>query len=255
MRLDVAGEPGAVRHAALDLEAMHVAYACTRDSDLRAVLVARYDELAMSVVRQFRTRREGFDDLVQVGRIGLLHAVDRFDPNRGLPFAAFARATIVGELKRHLRDSTWALRVPRSLQENYLAVVRAADDLTARLGRSPRISEVAHACGLGEEQVLEAMELGRHQRPASLDVREGEGAIRASDPGMPERGLDHVENRSVANGLLTRLSEQERQIVTLRYVDGLTQQEIAQRIGMSQMYVSRLLGRILERMRVLVTEP
>ncbi len=232
------------------IEGLHRQYARTRDPRLREKLITHYDALALSLVRQFRTRRESFDDLAQVARIGLLHAVDRFDPERGRPFGSFARVTITGELKRHIRDKTWAMRVPRSLQEHYLAVVRAADDLTAHLGRSPRIPELADACGLTEEEVLEAMDLGRRQRPVSFDVPEVDGPPRPVDPGVVDVNLEQVENRSLALSLLARLPARERTILELRFVHGKTQLEIAEEIGMSQMYVSRLLTRTLDRMRV-----
>lgn len=232
-----------------ELEDLHRIYARTRDPRVREKLITHYDDLALSLVRQFRTRRESFDDLAQVARIGLLHAVDRFDPDRGRPFGGFARVTITGELKRHVRDKTWAMRVPRSLQENYLVVVRAADELTARLGRSPRIPELAEACGLNEEEVLEAMDLGRQQRPVSFDVPDVDGSPRPMEPGVVDPHLEHVENRSLAASLLARLPARERTILELRFVQGKTQLEIAEEIGMSQMYVSRLLARILDRMR------
>jgi RNA polymerase sigma-B factor len=241
-------------HDDLPVDELHWRYALSRDPAIRKQLVEHYDRLALSLVRQFRTRRESFEDLAQVARIGLIHAVDRFDPDRGRPFVGFARVTITGELKRHVRDKTWAMRVPRSLQEHYLAVVRAADDLTARLGRSPRIPEIAAVCDLTEEQVLEAMDLGRRQRPSSLDVPEIEGQRRSPEPGVPDRGLEHVENRALVARLLERLPERERRILELRFVHGRTQVEIAEEIGMSQMYVSRLLTRVLERMRVIAAE-
>lgn len=230
------------------------AAAASRDPQLREQLVRHYDDLAVSLVRQFRTRREAFDDLVQVARIGLLHAIDRFEPERGRPFGGFARVTVTGELKRHVRDRTWSMRVPRSLQEHYLAVVRAADDLTAELGRSPRIPEIAQACGLSEEDVIEATDLGRRQRPMSFDVPDPEGASRPIEPGVGEPGLEGVENRSLVASLLQRLPERERAILELRFVEGMTQQEIAAEIRMSQMYVSRLLARVLERMRIVAGE-
>ena len=229
---------------------MHVLYARTRDRRVREELVTYYDDFALSLVRRFRTRRESFDDLAQVARIGLLHAVDRFDPERGRPFVSFARVTITGELKRHVRDKTWAMRVPRSLQEHYLVVVRAADDLTARLGRSPRIPELAEACGLSDEEVLEAMDLGRQQRPLSFEVPDGDGSPRPVEPGVVDPLLEQVENRSLAAALLARMPARERHVLELRFVHGKTQLEIAEEIGMSQMYVSRLLARTLERMRI-----
>jgi RNA polymerase sigma-B factor len=130
---------------------LHADFALHKDPYSRAELVTHYDNLALSLARRFPSRREAREDLIQVARIGLIHAVDRFDPSRNRPFVAFARATIMGELKRHLRDHTWGMRVPRSLQEHYLDVVPIVEDLTQELGRSPRIPEVAARVGLTEE--------------------------------------------------------------------------------------------------------
>jgi RNA polymerase sigma-B factor len=228
---------------------LHTEYATTRRPALRAELLAAYDGFALGLARRFPSRREGPEDLGQVARIGLLKALDRFDPAWGRPFTAFARATIVGELKRHVRDCTWSMRVPRSLQEHYLVVVRALDELTQELGRSPRIAEVAARAGLSEEQVLEAMELGGAQRPLSLDVPVGEGDGRLLEPGGEDGAYGAVEGRALIDTLFARLSERERQVLQMRFGDELTQAEIAKHIGVSQMYVSRLLTRTLVRLR------
>jgi RNA polymerase sigma-B factor len=233
------------------LPALHRAYAADRDLDLRRELAAIYDDFALAVARRFHTRRESTEDLAQVARIGLLHAIDRFDPALERPFVVFARATIVGELKRHVRDRTWVMRVPRSLQEHYLEVVRAADDLAQELGRSPAILEIAERTGLSEDHVLEAMELGAVQRPASLDAPLPDG--KAVEPGTDDPGLAAAEGRAYLVGVLARLPDREREILRLRFVDGLTQTEIGARIGVSQMYVSRMLSRTLTRLRVRVS--
>ncbi|MGH8975452.1 MAG: sigma-70 family RNA polymerase sigma factor [Acidimicrobiia bacterium] len=226
---------------------LHRAYAADGDPDLRTELAAVYDQFALAVARRFHTRRESTEDLAQVARIGLLHAIDRFDPALERPFTVFARATIVGELKRHVRDRTWVMRVPRSLQEHYLEVVRAADDLAQELGRSPAILEVAERTGLSEDHVLEAMELGAVQRPAPLDAPLPDG--KALEPGTDDPGLAAAEGRVYLMGVLARLPDREREILHLRFVDGLTQTEIGARIGVSQMYVSRMLARTLTRLR------
>jgi RNA polymerase sigma-B factor len=228
---------------------VHDQYVTTRRPSLRAELLAAYDGFALGLARRFPSRREAPEDLAQVARIGLLKALDRFDPAWGRPFTAFARATIVGELKRHVRDCTWSMRVPRSLQEQYLVVVRALDDLTQELGRSPRIPDVAARAGLTDEQVLEAMELGGAQRPLSLDIPVGEGDGRLLDPGGEDGAYGAVEGRVLIGTLFARLSERERQVLQMRFGDELTQAEIAKHIGVSQMYVSRLLGRTLARLR------
>ena len=230
-----------------EMAALHRAYALSRNPGLRNELAAAYDEFAVSTARGFHTRREATEDLAQVARIGLLQAIDRFDPDLERPFVVFARATIVGELKRHVRDRTWVMRVPRSLQEHYLEVVRAADDLAQELGRSPSIVDVAERTGLSEEHVLEAMELGAAQRPASLDTPSPEG--RTLDPGLEDASLAAAEGRAFLNGVLSRLPERERTILELRFVEGLTQTQIGIRMGVSQMYVSRMLSRTLSSLR------
>ena len=231
-----------------ELLALHRAYAARRDAATREQLVAAYDDFARALARDFHTRREAIEDLTQVARLGLLQAIDRFDPDLERPFVVFARATIVGELKRHVRDRTWSMRVPRSLQEHYLLVVRAADELTQELGRSPVINEVATRAGLSGDHVVEAMELGAAQRLASLDVPLADGKV--PEPGAEDPAFDAAEGRAFLNDILARLPEREQRILELRFVDGLTQTEIGARLGVSQMYVSRLLSRTLGRLRI-----
>ncbi len=232
-----------------DLLVLHRAFAASRELGIRNELAAAYDDFALSLARRFHTRRESPEDLAQVARIGLLHAIDRFDPHLERPFAVFARATIVGELKRHVRDRTWVMRVPRSLQEHYLEVVRVADDLAQDLGRSPGIQDIADRTGLSEDHVLEAMELGAVQRPASLDAPDPDGSGRLLEPGGDDLNLAAAEGRAFLDGVLDRLPPRERQVLQLRFVDGLTQTEIGAHMGVSQMYVSRMLSRTLSRLR------
>jgi RNA polymerase sigma-B factor len=222
---------------------MHASFAATRDERLRTELLARYDGLALALARKFPGRGESRDDLAQVARIGLIHAIDRFDPERGRPFVVFARATISGELKRHLRDHTWTMRIPRSLHDNHLNVLTTVDDLTQELGRSPRIAEVAARCGLRKDAVLEAMEV---DRPLSLNTPEGSGHL---DPWTEEAGLELVEEHSFLATLVGPLPQREQRVLGLRFVDGLSQSQIAERLGVSQMCISRVLARALERMR------
>jgi RNA polymerase sigma-B factor len=220
------------------------AHARTRDRQLRAELLARHDGLAVSLARRFRTHRELQDDLEQVARVGLIHAADRFDPSLDRPFEAFARATITGELKRHLRDHTWSMRIPRSLHDCYLEVVGVLDDLTQELGRSPRISEVAERVGLTVEQVLEAMEV---TPPLSLDWARPDG--RSLEPSEDDPGPQRLEDHALVASLLAPLNERQQRVIELRFVEGLTQLEIARRLGVSQMCVSRLLTKCLRQMR------
>ena len=235
----------AVRHR------LHEEYAATGDAAIRAELVESYDGFARSLALKFR-HRESVDDLVQVARIGLLHAIDRFDPSLGRPFPLFARITITGELKRHLRDRTWEMRVPRSLQEDYLNVMRAVDELTAERSESPSMEALAARCEMSVERVVEALELRVSQRALSIDgPATGPGM---DDPilelGQEDRGFRQLENRQLLAYLLGRLPERDRRILELRFIGELTQSEIAAEVGVSQMCVSRVLARTLGRLRL-----
>jgi RNA polymerase sigma-B factor len=241
------GHPASDTRAAALLE-LHRAFAADRDPRRRAELVNAYDDLARALARDFHTRRESREDLTQVARLGLLQAIDRFDPGRERPFVVFARATIMGELKRHVRDRTWAMRVPRSLQEYYLAAVRAADELTQELGRSPLISEVAERTGLSADHVIEAMELGTAQCLTSFDAPLPHGKV--LEIGAEDPAFDAVEGRAFLAHILSRMPEREQRVLELRFLDGLTQTEIGTRLGVSQMYVSRMLARTLGRLRI-----
>ena len=237
-----------------DVGVLHVMYAATRDPRLRHELLAHYDAFAVRLARTFPTRREEREDLVQVARVGLIQAVDRFDPGRGRPFVAFAQVTIVGELKRHIRDHTWRVRVPRSLQEQYLVVLRTVDDLTQERGRSPRVSEVAARAGLSEEQVLEAMEVIHSATPLSLDQPIGGDDGSTLEPGDEDGGFRRVDDRRTITKVLSRLPERDQEIVRLRFEDELNQAQIAARLGVSQMCISRVLTRTLRRMHTHLAE-
>ncbi|HEV3474293.1 MAG TPA: sigma-70 family RNA polymerase sigma factor [Actinomycetota bacterium] len=238
-----------VRRREGDLVALHRVYALSRDRRLREELLDEYDDFAVHLARKFSTRREEVEDLTQVARVGLIHALDRYDPKRERPFLAFAGVTIIGELKRHVRDHTWRLRTARSLQEHYLLVARTADDLTQELGRSPRISEVAARAGVSEDEVLEAMDVAHSVTPMSLDHprRESDGAT--LDPAVADPGFDRVEDHQMVTKLIARLPPREQRIMHLRFEHELSQAEIAARVGVSQMCISRILGRTLHRMR------
>ena len=229
---------------------LHEAYAAAKDPVVLADLMTSYDGFARSLALSFR-HRESLDDLIQVARIGLLHAIDRFDPALGRPFPLFARITITGELKRHVRDRTWALRVPRSLQEDYLNVMRAVDELTAEHSGSPSIEALAAHCGLSVERVVEAMELRVSQRALSIDVPNAPGRDEpVIELGGDDIGYQQLENRQLLAHLLGRLPARDRRIIELRFIEEMTQSEIAAEIGVSQMCVSRVLARTLGRLRL-----
>ena len=224
-------------------------YRRTGDRALRNQLVEEHMRLAEFLARRFSHRGESPDDLRQVALVGLLKAVERFEPDRGLQFSSFATPTITGELKRHFRDKGWAVRVPRRIQELHLELDRTVADLNQELGRPPTPAEIAQRAGVLEEDVLESMEAGSLYRLASLDSSRSDDEA-APSPAQRLGELDHelgaVENRVAVSEMLSLLPEREQKIVYLRFFEGLTQSEIAEQIGISQMHVSRLLVRSLE---------
>jgi RNA polymerase sigma-B factor len=231
--------------------ALFAEYRRTDDRGLRDRLIEMNIGLAEAVARRFGGRGERHDDLLQVALVGLLKAVERFDPERGLAFSSFATPTIEGELKRHFRDKRWAVRVPRRLQEQMLEVNQSVALLAQRAGRSPTIDEIATDTRLTTEEVLEALEAGRAIVAASIDTDDrddGHGAV-IDRHGEVDTGLEQVERRMIVAKMLDSLPDRERAIVTLRFYDGLTQSEIAERFGVSQMQISRILARTLDRLR------
>ena len=226
-------------------------YASTRDHVLRDELITAHMGLAEYLARRFTNRGEPLDDLVQVASLGLLKAVDRFDPDRGLEFSTYATPTIVGELKRHFRDKGWAVRVPRRVQELHLRLGSVVSTLSQELGRSPTIPEIAHSAKVSEEEVVEAIEAGHAYRFTSLDAPSGsedEGSL-SNQLGEEDQGLIDSEHRVALSPLIARFPMRERMILHLRFFEGLTQSEIASRLGISQMHVSRLLARSLAQLR------
>jgi RNA polymerase sigma-B factor len=243
------------RLPAAEARAMFQEFFLTRDPALRERLVTSHLGLAASLASRFGSRHESPDDLHQAALLGLLHAVDRYDPDRGVQFTTFAWATISGELKRHFRDRTWGVRVPRRVQELYLVTAEAMDALTNTLGRSPTVAEVAQRIGASEEDVVEALEARTAYRLTSIDAPvgndESEGGMQLGDD---DPGFGRVEERAIIGRLITRLPAREREIIQLRFAEELTQAEIAQRIGVSQMHVSRLLSASLAKLRAWADE-
>jgi RNA polymerase sigma-B factor len=209
----------------------------------RNAAVARYLPLAQALAARYRSSVEPIEDLEQVAAVGLLKAIDRFDPDRGTAFASFAVPTILGELRRHFRDCTWALRIPRVHQELLLRLERTRDELTAALGHQPTIAELSRHLGAGEELVLHVLELAsaRHTFPLAPDDDDAEGIVDAE--------YGRVEDRATLTRLLGVLSAGDAEIVRLRFGADLTQEVIARRLGVSQMYVSRALRRSLTQLR------
>lgn len=225
----------------------------TQRSDCRDQLVRLHLPLVEHFARRFVNRGEPFDDLLQVGTIGLIKAIDRFDTERGVEFSTYATPTIVGEIKRHFRDRGWAIRVPRRLQELRLSITTATADLTQQHGRSPTVSELALRIGVSDEEIIEGLESSNAYSTLSLDAPDSSGddsALSMIDViGGDDEALEHVENRETIKPLLEALDPREKHILTLRFFRGMTQSQIAAEIGISQMHVSRLLARTLERLR------
>jgi RNA polymerase sigma-B factor len=229
-----------------------------RDPALREELVRRNMAFAKRLALRYRGASESFDDLLQVANLGLLNAVDRFDPERGIPFTAFATPTILGELKRHFRDRVWTVRVPRGLHDRMAEVDKAISELTKELQRSPSVGEIADRLELDQTEVLEALEADHNRRPLSIDrpanPEDPEGATPAEWIGGEDEGFELVEGRIALDSALPNLDERERLVLRLRFAEDLTQSQIAERIGHSQMHVSRILRRALAEIREQIRE-
>ncbi|MEX2625610.1 MAG: SigB/SigF/SigG family RNA polymerase sigma factor [Ilumatobacteraceae bacterium] len=231
-------------------------YRDTGSRALRNELVEQHMGLAAHIARRAGRGRSD-DDLRQVAMMGLIKSVDRFDPDRGVAFSAFAGRTIEGELKRYFRDRTWSVRVPRSAKELHLAVRRAIDDLGQTLGRSPTVAELAEHLDLERDDVVAGLAAGAAQTAGTLDTGAGDDDGGGTDRNLAlsthDAGFDLAEHREVIRTVLDRLPDRERRIVELRFFDELSQSEIAERAGISQMHVSRLLHRSFEQMRAWLT--
>jgi RNA polymerase sigma-B factor len=225
------------------------------DSHARDQLIERYLPLAQRLARRYQRSEEPLEDLVQVASLGLLKAVDRYDQTRTTAFSSFAVPTILGELRRHFRDRTWSVRVPRELQELALRVDKTVMALSSQAGKAPTVGEIATALDCSEEQVLDALQAAGAYRAGSLDApRSGAGEELAGESladaiGAEEGGFERAEERATLRPMLAHISERERLVLTLRFGEDLTQAEIGERIGVSQMQVSRLIRQALARLR------
>jgi len=232
-------------------------FARRRDPSTREELVRRYLPFAKNLALRYRGASESFDDLLQVASLGLVNAVDRFEPSRGTPFTAFASPTILGELKRHFRDRVWTVRVPRGLHDRMAEVDKAISELTVELQRSPSVGEIAERLGVEPTEVLEVLEANHNRRPLSLDRPVGgdEEESPASEwVGDEDGNYELVDDKLALEEVLPHLDDRERLVLRLRFVEDMTQSQIAERIGHSQMHVSRILRRTLERIREEVGE-
>jgi RNA polymerase sigma-B factor len=220
-------------------------------AELRNQLVRMHLPLVEHLARRFRNRGEPLDDLTQVATIGMIKSVDRFDPDRGVEFSTYATPTVVGEIKRHFRDKGWAVRVPRRLQELRLALTTATAELSQQHGRSPTVHELAEKLAISEEEVLEGLESANAYSTLSLDVpdTDDESPAVADTLGAEDEALEGVEYRESLKPLLEDLPPREKRILLLRFFGNMTQSQIAQEVGISQMHVSRLLARTLAQLR------
>jgi len=240
-----------------ELRALHRQYRATTDpaerERLRERLVESYRSLVYFLARKFANRGEPLDDVVQVGFLGLIKAIERFDPSLGNEFTTFATPTITGEIKRYFRDKGWAIRFPRRLQELYQQVIRVNEELKIQLGRQPKVAEIAERLGVSEEEILEAMEMSPAHTPVSLSQTvgsdDGEGRQLAESIGGEDANLDRVEMRDVLRRAMKHLTPREQRIMAMRFYDEMSQSEIAKRLGISQMHVSRLQRAALEHLR------
>jgi RNA polymerase sigma-B factor len=233
-------------------------YKETGDRRLRNELVEAHLNVADHYAKRYRNRGVPVEDLRQTALLAMIRAVDRFDPDAGVTFSTFASRTVDGELKRWFRDRAWAVRPPRSTQERHLALRRSEDELTQKLGRSPTVKELAEALDESVEHVLEALEAGAARSASSLvrtNPDDEPGAMGEEIVPIQDRELGLVDERVLVEGLLDRLPERDRAVVEMRFFEGLGQEEIANRIGVSQSYLSRMLRRILIDLRQLVDEP
>ena len=223
------------------------------DKSDRDRAVERWLPLADNLARRYAHTSEPLDDLLQVARLGLIKAIDRWDPDRGTAFSSFAVPTIAGELRRHFRDRTWAIRPPRDLQELYLSVQRIREDLVQELNREPTAADVAERLGRSVEDIVEAIEVGDARSPGSLDVPmhddDSDGGTRLDRVPDPRRDIGRIEDSTALWQLAEALSDREREVLRLRFEGDLTQREIGERIGCSQMHVSRIIRGALTRLR------
>jgi RNA polymerase sigma-B factor len=236
------------------LRDLFVEYQQTKNPEIRQELVNAYSNLVYFLARKFANRGEPLEDVVQVGFVGLLMAIERFEPERGLEFSTFATPTIVGEIKRYFRDKSWTVRIPRRLQEVNQRSRLETERLQAELGRAPSVQELAARMGISEEEILEAYEASPAQHAVSLEAPadsagEGEGLALGERLGSPDENLERVELLQLLDSAMTHLNPRERQIMYMRFVEEMPQTEVAKRLGISQMHVSRLQRAAVEHLK------
>lgn len=227
----------------------------TENPELREYLIKKHEGLVRHVARDYADSGEEYEDIYSVGRIGLIAAVDRYDPEFGTKFATFAVPTIKGEIRRYFRDVTWSMRVPRRMQELSAEARKVQRRLTKQLQRSPTYAEVARELGVPEEQIIEAMEVGRQYDAVSIDAGSEEDDDRQSHldrTGLPDENIQHLLDREEVADLLDRLPKRQKLILVMRYYADMSQEAVGERLGISQMHVSRLQHRALNRLKSLI---
>jgi RNA polymerase sigma-B factor len=246
-------KPGRSAERSSEDRALFERYLDRRDPVDREMLVERFLPLARQLARRYQRPEEPFDDLFQVACLGLVKAIDRFDLSRDVAFSSYAVPTILGEIKRYFRDRTWSVRVPRDLQELALRVDRKVSELSTDLRRAPTVPEIAEAVGIEEEDVLEALEASGAYRATSLSTPRGNedeaGETLGDTVGTAEEGFGLAENRATLEQLMRAVTPRERDVLRLRFEEDLTQAEIGERIGVSQMQVSRIIRQSIARLR------
>jgi RNA polymerase sigma-B factor len=246
-----------VHRSERDAVSLFKQYEATRDKRLRNRLVSMHMNLVRYLASKFAGRGEPYDDLVQVGTIGLINAVDRFEPQRGMKFSTYATPTIAGEIRRHFRDKAWSVRAPRRLQELNLAVSKAQESLTNRLGRSPTICEVAEMLGITEEETLQAIEAGGAYDAVSLDSKFGgdedsSSYYVADSLGEDDIDISNLTQHAALTEAIDKLAPKDRTVITCRFFHDMSQAEIASLLNISQMHVSRLQKRALKTLQTLL---
>lgn len=227
----------------------------TEDPELREYLIEQHEGLVRHVARDYADSGEDYEDIYSVGRIGLVEAVDRYDPEYGTKFATFAVPTIKGEIRRYFRDVTWSMRVPRRMQELSAKARKVQQRLTKQLERSPTYAEVARELGVPEEQVIEAMEVGRQYNAVSIEAGgegDDDGQSHLERTGERDENIEHLLDREQVAELLDRLPKRQKLILVMRYYGDMSQEAVGDRLGISQMHVSRLQHRALDRLKSLI---
>ena len=228
-------------------------FARERSPELRDELVVRFMPLARRLAARYSGRAEPFEDLLQIALLGLVHSVDRYDPERGTAFSTFAVPTILGELRRHFRDRTWAIHMPRGLQETILEVEKAMEELPTRIGRAATVADVAERVGISEEKVLEALNASQTRYSRSFEdsplTDDGESIPLSDRIGELDGRLATIDDGVEVQDAVDHLSDREREVLRLRFVEDLTQREIAAKVGVSQMQISRILRATIDRLR------